>query len=160
MVRCSIVARFTGGELEPMPSIDLDAIPREIALVLDAYAQRVILSAHDVSDGGLAIAVCEMAFGARRRGLGVRIEPSAAWAKEIGTAGAWFGETGGFVVEVADAGAWADLAQKHNVTPIRIGEVTGIGRIELGEASFNATTLYEIWAAPLRGFYDASEEEP
>lgn len=156
----SIVSRIVGGDLEPMPELDFDEAHREIALLLDAYAKRVILGAHDISDGGLAVAVCEMAFGARRRGLGARIDASDLWAKEIGTAGAWFGETGGFVVEVADVAAWGKLARAHDLRPARIGEVTDDSRIHLGETSFDAMTLFEVWAAPLRGFYDASEEAP
>ena len=155
----SIVSRIVGGELEPLPEIDFDEVHREIALLLEAYAKHVILGAHDISDGGLAVTVCEMAFGARRRGLGVRIDSSSRWAKDIGTAGAWFGEAGGFIVEVGDVEAWAKLARQHDVTPLRIGEVTGDARIVLDEAAFDASTLHEYWSAPLRGFYDASEEE-
>ena len=92
--------------------------------------------------------------GARRRGLGARIDSCEAWAKDIGTAGAWFGETGGFVVEIADLEAWERLARGHDVETIRIGEVTDNAHIVFGDASFNAMTLYEIWAAPLRGFYE------
>lgn len=150
----SVVSRIVGGDLEPMPEIDFDAARREIALLQDAYAKHVALAAHDISDGGLAITVCEMTFGARRRGLGVRIDSSTTWANDIGTAGAWFGEAGGFVVEVADINAWETLSRAHGVTPIRIGEVTDSAQIVFGDASFNAMTLYEIWAAPLRGFYE------
>ncbi|MGA3035967.1 MAG: phosphoribosylformylglycinamidine synthase subunit PurL [Vulcanimicrobiaceae bacterium] len=155
----SIVSRIVGGELEPMPEIDVDAVHREIALLLEGYAKHIVLGAHDISDGGLAVTVCEMTFEARRRGLGARIDSPSTWATDIGTAGAWFGETGGFVVEVGDVATWETLAREHDVTPIRIGEVTGDARVVFDDASWNATTLYEIWSAPLRGFYDASEEE-
>jgi phosphoribosylformylglycinamidine synthase len=155
----SIVARIVGGDLEPLPAIDLTAVHREIALLREGYANEVVLGAHDISDGGLAVSVCEMTFGARRRGLGVRIDGCERWAKDVGSAGAWFGEAGGFVVEIAEASAWETLARKHDVQPIRIGEVTDSGRVVLGESSFDAATLFEVWSAPLRGFYDATGEE-
>ncbi|MGH7715012.1 MAG: AIR synthase-related protein, partial [Vulcanimicrobiaceae bacterium] len=148
------------GELDPLPAIDLEAVRREIALLREGYAKHVVLGAHDISDGGIAVAICEMAFGARRRGLGVRIDSPHGWAKNAGTVGAWFGEAGGFVVEIADAGAWETLARTHAVAPMRIGEVTDTGRLVLDEVSFSAATLFDVWSAPLRGFYDASEEEP
>jgi phosphoribosylformylglycinamidine synthase len=155
----SIVARIVGGDLEPLPAIDLTAVHREIALLREGYANEVVLGAHDISDGGLAVSICEMTFGARRRGLGVSIDGCKRWAKDVGGAGAWFGEAGGFVVEIAEASAWETLARKHDVQPIRIGEVTDSGRVVLGESSFDAATLFEVWSAPLRGFYDATGEE-
>jgi len=155
----SIVARIVGGDLEPLPEIDLLAVHREIALLREGYADHVVLGAHDISDGGLAVSICEMTFGARRRGLGVRIDGCESWANDVGSAGAWFGEAGGFVVEITDTSAWEKLARKHDVQPIRIGEVTDSGHVVLGEFSFSAATLFETWSAPLRGFYDPSEEE-
>ena len=156
----SVVARFVGGEQEPLPEIDPDQVHSEIALLLDAYATYAILGAHDISDGGLAVAVCEMTFGARRRGLGARVYSCNLWAKGIGTAGAWFGEAGGFVLEVADVAAFEELAKTHGVVPLRIGEVTETACVVLGDAEFDAVSLCEAWSAPLRGFYDLSEEAP
>ena len=45
------------------PVADLDAAARLHALVADLVRAREVTGVHDVSDGGLAVALCEMAFG-------------------------------------------------------------------------------------------------
>jgi phosphoribosylformylglycinamidine synthase subunit PurL len=150
----AVVAKLLSVTSDPLPSVDLDAMRRQIALLLDGYAARLVLGAHDISDGGLAVSVCEMAFAARRRGLGAHIDSAPAWSGGVGLAGAWFGETPGFVVEVADEDAWTALARKHGVTTFALGEVTNGKSIVLGDATFDVMELHETWAAPLRGFYD------
>jgi phosphoribosylformylglycinamidine synthase II len=142
-----------------LPPVDAQAARREIALLLDAYAEGLVLAAHDISDGGLAVAVCEMAFGARERRLGARIAPHPSWSPRTGALGAWFGERGGFVVEVADATSFESLARRHDVIAWPIGEVSADARIVLGDAAFDVRALLERWEAPLRGFYDPPEGE-
>ena len=154
----SVVARIVGGEREALPSVDYDAIAAEIALLLAAYAKGVVRAAHDVSDGGLATAVCEMAFGAREFGLGAKIAASEQWAPGIAPAGAWFGEAGGFVIEVADALAFETLARDFEVPHWRLGTVTGDALLTFDADAFPVASLFAEWSAPLRGFYDPPEE--
>ncbi|MGH7685067.1 MAG: AIR synthase-related protein, partial [Vulcanimicrobiaceae bacterium] len=144
---------------DALAAADPEAAGREIALLLDAYANDLVLAAHDISDGGLAVTVSEMAFGAAWRALGARIDASRTWAPSIGEAGAWFGESGGFVVEVADAARFESLAGKHGVPVSALGAVTGDARLVLGDVSFEVGALREAWEAPLRGFYDPPEDE-
>ncbi|MGH7660452.1 MAG: phosphoribosylformylglycinamidine synthase subunit PurL [Vulcanimicrobiaceae bacterium] len=144
---------------DALAAADPEAAGREIALLLDAYANDLVLAAHDISDGGLAVTVSEMAFGAASRALGARIDASRTWAPSIGEAGAWFGESGGFVVEVADAARFESLAGKHGVPVSALGAVTGDARLVLGDVSFEVGALREAWEAPLRGFYDPPEDE-
>ena len=49
------------------PVADLDAAVKLHALVADLVREREVAGVHDVSDGGLAVALCEMAFGGRHR---------------------------------------------------------------------------------------------
>jgi len=153
----AVVEHVIGGNSVALPSVDAAAVRREIELILKAYANQAISGAHDISDGGIAVTICEMAFAARRRGLGVRIDSPYHWAS-TGTAGAWFGEAGGFVVEVRDDAAWRALADTCGVVTLRLGEVTSGTSIVLGDVSFELLSLFEAWAAPLRGFYDVDEE--
>ncbi len=63
--------------------------------------ERAVLSAHDVSDGGLAVSVAEACFG--RDGLSAEIAIDAAGAEDFAEA-ALFGERGArAVVSVAPA---------------------------------------------------------
>ncbi len=50
-------------EKGPPPPVDLEAERRNGDFVRGAILDRAILSVHDLSDGGLAVALCEMALG-------------------------------------------------------------------------------------------------
>lgn len=65
----------TGECLGDAPVLDLDFEKRLQQCVLLAIRQGLVLSAHDVSDGGLAVAISECAFHAPRE-IGVAIDSS------------------------------------------------------------------------------------
>ena len=54
----------------PLPAIDLKAEKSLYDVVLDLNAERKLVSAHDVSDGGLAVALAECCFEFESAGLG------------------------------------------------------------------------------------------
>jgi phosphoribosylformylglycinamidine synthase II len=54
----------------PCPSLDLDAERRMVDFLVRAAGESLLSSAHDVSDGGLAVALCESSF---RGGAGARV---------------------------------------------------------------------------------------
>ena len=56
------------------PRLDLDAEKRLHSLVLEAASARWLRSAHDCSDGGLAVALAECAFHGEEPGLGGHFE--------------------------------------------------------------------------------------
>ncbi len=76
----------------PMP--DLKTIATEIRAVSAAIQQGLVLSAHDISDGGVACALAEMSF---KKFLGVKVEI----AGDLPAEKKLFGESGGFILEVA-----------------------------------------------------------
>src|SRR5271163_2963979 len=83
------------------PAIDLAAEKRLIDCLVALAAERAVLSAHDVSDGGLAVSVAEACFG--RDGLAAEISIDAAGAEDFAEL-ALFGERGArAVVSVAPA---------------------------------------------------------
>lgn len=72
---------FAGSELQklihgeifgPVPELDLEIEKRRQQQVLTAIRAGVIASAHDVAEGGFAVALAEKAFGAK--GLGVKVQ--------------------------------------------------------------------------------------
>jgi phosphoribosylformylglycinamidine synthase subunit PurL len=80
------------GELGPgLPAADLAAVRAAAELVRDAVRDGTVAAAHDISDGGLACALAEMAIAG---GVGARVELPE------GNGEAWlFGEgVGGFLV--------------------------------------------------------------
>jgi phosphoribosylformylglycinamidine synthase len=80
----------------PLPSIDLDLERRLQSLVLDLARARKLASAHDVSDGGLAVALAECAaLGPAGVAVGARIDlelPAEAKAASLEVASLLFGE--------------------------------------------------------------------
>jgi phosphoribosylformylglycinamidine (FGAM) synthase-like enzyme len=88
-----LVHGLSGGVV---PSVDLEAAPRIFRAVHNAIADGYVRSCHDLSEGGLAVAVAEMAFAG---GLGADL---TAPASGILSDAAWlFSESATrFVVEV------------------------------------------------------------
>lgn len=110
------------------PSLDLDAAARLVALLGELCHGRVVAAAHDVSIGGVAVALARMALAA---GIGAQV--SVASGDQLRTAesrptAAWFGERGGRVVVSTASGAGAGLSQaaaSYRVTCTRLGSAGG-----------------------------------
>ena len=117
------------------PPLDFAAARREIRAVCDLVAAGLVTAAHDISDGGLAACLAEMAMGLEAgEALGARLAlPARAGvtAREF-----LFGEAGGFVLTVP-AAALADVAAVLDAAPVawwRLGEVTADARLVVTEA--------------------------
>jgi phosphoribosylformylglycinamidine (FGAM) synthase-like enzyme len=118
----------------------------------------LIEAAHDVSDGGLLTALAEMAFPTlSSRPVGARLVSPATFAPGIAQPAAYFGELGGFVVEVSRPVAFLELADRVGAIALeRIGETTDTPAIvtaENGGTAHDLFALHEAWSAPLRDFY-------
>ena len=87
-----------------VPEPDFKDVKNQIYALTDCIDDCLILSCHDISDGGVASALSEMTFG---NGIGcdVKIETDLSLDKIL------FSETGGFILEVST----------HNVTRVREG---------------------------------------
>jgi phosphoribosylformylglycinamidine synthase II len=106
------------------PAIDLAAEKRLIDCLVALAAERAVRSAHDVSDGGMAVSVAEACFG--RDGLSAEISIDAAGAEDFAEA-ALFGERGArAVVSIAPASLARlnEIAAQYKVGAQRIGTVT------------------------------------
>ncbi len=79
-----------------VPKPDLASIGNELRAVQEAMAENCVLAAHDISEGGLAIALAEMSF-TNHIGVDVQLPGELANEKKL------FSETGGFILEVAPA---------------------------------------------------------
>ena len=107
------------------PRCDLEAERRLIDTLLDAVPRGLVASAHDCSDGGLAVALAECVMGDRERMLGAEIDLSAWDALPVRAV--LFGEAQGrVIVSTADADALIALAKTHGVPARRIGTVRSL----------------------------------
>ncbi len=117
------------GRVAGRPVIDLDIEARVQRLVLDANERGLLTSAHDLADGGLAVALAEcclagdVGLDARAADLGARVDA------------ALFGEAQSrFIVGVPDAearDALAALAAESGV-PVTVLGPAGGDRLQLG----------------------------
>jgi len=112
------------------PALDLDAELAVQSAALDLIAQGVVSAAHDCSDGGLAVAVAEMAIAS---GQGVNIEASMAAGLRRDVA--WFGEAPSRILlavpdDQFERAFAAPLASPVRLTPL--GQFGGDG-IRLGD---------------------------
>ncbi|MBV8601175.1 MAG: phosphoribosylformylglycinamidine synthase subunit PurL [Candidatus Eremiobacteraeota bacterium] len=149
----SVAGSFFGAENEALPRIDLAEVRAELEFVRAAIDEGLVLAAHDVSDGGVAVALCEMVFASRERTLSARIASHGAWAPQTAECGAWFGESGGIVVEVAAAERFRAFARERGCAIWRLGDVIAGDTLVFGECEFAVESLHDAWSSPLRGFY-------
>lgn len=144
------IREFAGGA---PPPCDLEAERRLQQLLVAAAAERLLRSAHDVSDGGLAVAVAEAAIGPpyahHAFGVGLHFtQPPGAEAEAI-----LFGEDGArAVVSLApqDLPALRSLAAQHGVPFAAVGSV---GARDGGVHLTVGTSTWHWPSAELRRIY-------
>ena len=115
------------------PAIDLAAEKRLIACLVALASEGAILSAHDVSDGGLAVTLAESCFGADALSINVlsadvSLGGTTDGAHENAPAeAALFGERGARAVVSLSPASLArvnEIAAQYKVNTQRIGTVT------------------------------------
>ncbi len=148
----SVYADLLGIAGAPLPGIDYDRSEGEIAMLREAFLVDLVLSAHNVTNGGVLVALAKMAFataaGAR---IGVRVASSVLDGR-AGTAA--FGEACGFIVEPSDAAAFAALARDEGIAVTVLGTTTPAYTLTFADGSVrDLDALHEIWSRPLRDFY-------
>jgi phosphoribosylformylglycinamidine synthase len=95
------------------PVLDLDAERALQALLVDLAEGRLVRSAHDCSDGGLAVTLAESCFDTDGIGADVSIERVAvAKAEDVNLAAALFGESASRVVVSAAPDAVSDVVKR------------------------------------------------
>jgi phosphoribosylformylglycinamidine synthase II len=122
------------------PTLDLDRERALIALLVDAAASDLVVSAHDCADGGLAIALVESAIDAGH-GFAVTIE------SDLPAHVALFSESASrAVVGVAPERepSFVSLAETHGVPVTRLGETGGPRIVFDGMVETTVAELREI----------------
>jgi phosphoribosylformylglycinamidine synthase subunit PurL len=115
---------FIGGRPAP---VDLDAERRLQRLLIEAARRRLLRSAHDASEGGLAVALAEAAMGGAyaRAGLGAAVTLDQ-YAPGLAADGLLYGEDGARAVvttPAAEVDALMALAREGGVPAFRAGRV-------------------------------------
>jgi len=137
-----------------VPKVDLRIAPRIAAKVAEAIENQLVVSCHDCSEGGLAVALAEMSFAG---GLGAEADLAALPKNNdcTETAAQLFSESQGrYILEVAPENYHEFSKLMLNLPFGRIGTVTEQKRLvikdEQGRPRIDADTdsLKRIWQRP------------
>jgi phosphoribosylformylglycinamidine synthase len=105
------------------PKLDLKAEKRLIDLMGEAAAAGLLCSAHDASDGGIAVALAECCFNREEAGLGARLDLPASSLRPDRLL---FSETPSrMIVSTREAADLETLAHHYDVPCSRLGAVGG-----------------------------------
>lgn len=126
------------------PEVNLDTERRLQKLVLDLINQNLLSSAHDVSDGGLLIAVMESCFAPDRL-WGCKL----CFPEQIKPSQLFFGEAAGRVLISAkpeNRTSIENIAMQAGISCHLLGSVTENGSLAVNDKiNIKTQTLYESW---------------
>jgi len=144
-----------GRDEGPCPEINLEAERRLIGLLISLAERRLLSSAHDIADGGLAVALAECAMAP---GLGAEITLHESFLRPCALL---FGESTGRALVSFDPAVREEviLEAEHAGVPLLIGGRVGGDRLRLQTGSAilldeRVEELGEIWR---HGFVRAIE---
>jgi phosphoribosylformylglycinamidine synthase len=131
-----------GREEGAPPPVDVAAERRHGDLVRDLIRDGLITAAHDVSDGGLLVAVAEMAIAS---GIGATLEPPSGILPHA----FWFGEDQArYVIATKQSGLVVERAKAASVPLLALGATGGTLLAIAGERPLRVDDLkrrFEAW---------------
>lgn len=147
----ALVNQLTGGAV---PKVDVKNSKQIFESTFAAISGGMVRSCHDLSEGGLAVALAEMAFAG---GLGADVDVSAIVNESAGvdTTVALFSESNTrFLFEVAPEKASQFEAEMSQHCCLKIGQVTESGSLKIASGTTTPidaqiASLKESWQAPL-----------
>jgi phosphoribosylformylglycinamidine synthase len=139
-----VVHQHLGGR---PPAVDLAAEQRLAALIAAAAAAGVLASAHDISDGGLAIALAESCLhGGRGCAVAFSGDPFT-WLFSESSARAVISVTPSREAE------FAALCAEHGVPATTLGRTGGDSLAVADTFTIQVTELTEVWTSPLPAIF-------
>lgn len=127
-----------------VPKPNLEEVKKQIFALTDCIDDGLVLSCHDIGDGGLAAALSEMTFG---NNLGCEI----GWKTELSPVVFLFSETGGFLIETKSPDNIAAAFAKKDIAIFTIGKTTlHQSMIINDEINISIRKVKEAWTKGLR----------
>ncbi len=127
------------------PEVDLPAEHQLAALLRAAIAEGLLRAAHDVSVGGLAVALAEAAFGA---GIGAKVELGSS-------ASGLFSESQARAIVAVPGDRVEELMERveaFGVSALEVGSTGGdklLMKFDGGSIDTDLASLYELWSTAL-----------
>lgn len=134
----------------PVPTLDLAAIKNIIKAIVELAEQGIVSSAHDISDGGLAVALAECCF---ENEIGAQITVDSKLRADA----ALFGESKPLVVisyHPDSAAAVLEICARQSVVMIEIGATGSSNLIIEGFIDFPVSELKEIYETAIPQFME------
>ena len=129
-----------------LPKPNLKVVEDEIWALTDLIDSELVLSAHDISDGGAAVALSEMSF---QNEIGFEVNLGASFRADV-----WlFSETGGFIIEVdkKNLDTVTGALSSYEIHYEKIGETTDHQAIVFGEKiHISISKAKDAWQQSLR----------
>jgi phosphoribosylformylglycinamidine synthase len=110
-----------------IPKIDFERERSMIYSVIDMIDDKLVNACHDISDGGLASAVCEMIIGGNGEcEIGAEIDLGKL-SSDLRTDRLLFSETSGFVLEIPNekSSRAREICERNGTELIKIGDTGG-----------------------------------
>ena len=129
-----------------VPSPELIEVKHQIYAITDCIDNKLIASCHDISDGGIAIALSEMTFE-NNIGCSVTIPGELSIEKLL------FSETGGFIIEVENSKTKNvnEIFNKHKISLELIGETCKGHKLIINDAiNIKIEEIKNLWMNGLR----------
>jgi phosphoribosylformylglycinamidine synthase len=129
-----------------LPHPDLKELQKSCKALVAAMTAQLILSCHDISDGGIATTLAEMSFGNR---VGCRVNIPG----ELRADYKFFSESGGWIVEVdpIQKAAFLELFRSQEVNVHAIGQTIAIQRLQIDhQIDMEIEVLWQAWSEGLR----------
>ncbi len=136
--------RLHGEQGANVPEADFSEVQKEINVMVDGVAAGLISAAHDISEGGVAVSVCEMAFGGWGEGkIGADIDVKNCDEASLRNDQKLFSETGGFVCEIpaSKSKQFEALCKKYQLVPYEIGKTTSVSKLIFKNGTKNLINL-------------------
>lgn len=134
----TIFSQFWKNETVTFPDIPTDAVRNLFLLAKKLQAKKYVLSAHDVSDGGVLACACEMAI-AGCRGLNLTVPNKRELCDYLES------ETPGTIIEIDPryVSEVEHLCNRYGIQPIKLGVTGGYGIGELITVRIGADIVME-----------------
>jgi len=129
-----------------VPKPDLEKVKNQIYALTDCIDSELILSCHDISDGGISCAIAEMTFA---NSIGCKVEIGGELPAETKL----FSETGGFIIEVSKKNVTSLVRQfkKYGIDIIEIGSTNGTNTVIINNyINQSIDNLRNAWENGLR----------